>query len=70
MAAGAPNEGLDSLPESMAVYNAAAGTAGANEPAGAAQARVLKRQGRLRDEDDMIRRIKRPKRGQHDDGEE
>ena len=70
MAAGAPNEGLDSLPESMAGYNAAAVIANADEPAGGAQARVFKRQGRLSDEDDMVRRIKRPKRGQHDDGEE
>ena len=70
MAAGEINEGLDNLPESMAGYNAAAGIADADELAGGAQARVLKRQGRLRDEDDMIRRIKRPKRGQHDDGKE
>ena len=69
MAAGAPNEGLDSLPESMPGYKAA-GTAGVDKPASRAQALLLKRQGRLRDEDDMIRRIKRPKRGQHDDGEE
>ena len=69
MAAGALNEGLDSLPESMAGYNAAAGIAGAEELVGGAQARVLKRQGRLSDEDDMIRHIKRSRRGQHDDGE-
>ena len=31
MAAGALNEGLDNLPESMAGYNAAAGIAGAKE---------------------------------------
>ena len=54
MAAGEINEGLDSLPESMAGYNAAAGIAGAEELAGGAQARVLKRQGRLRDEDDQL----------------
>ena len=70
MAAGEINERLDNLPESMAGYKAAADIAGAKELAGSAQARVLKRQGRLRDEDDMIRRIKRPKRGQHVDGEE
>ena len=70
MAAGEINEGLDNLPESMAGYNAAAGIAGAEDLAGSAQARILKRQGRLRDEDDMIRHIKRPKRGQHDDGKE
>ena len=70
MAAGALNEGLDSLPESMAGYNAAAGIAGAEELVGGAQARVLKRQGRLSDEDDMIRHIKRSRRGQHDDGKE
>ncbi len=69
MAARALNEGLDSLPESMEGYKAAAGTAGADELAGGTQARALKRQGRLSDEDYMIRRIKRPKRGQHDDGE-
>ena len=70
IATGSLNEGLDNLPESMAGYKAAAGIAGAEELAGSAQARILKRQGRLRDEDDMIRRIKRPKRGQHVDGEE
>ena len=70
MAAGEINEGLDSLPESMAGYNAAAGIAGAEELAGGAQARVLKRQGRLRDEGDMIRHIKVSRWGQHDDGEE
>ena len=70
MAAREINEVLDNLPESMAGYNAAAGTADAGELAGGAQARILKRQGRLRDEDDMIRRIKRPKRGQGDDGKE
>ena len=70
IATGSLNEGLDNLPESMAGYKAAADIAGAKELAGSAQARVLKRQGRLRDEDDMIRRIKRPKRGQHVDGEE
>ena len=70
MATGELNEGLDSLPESMAGYNAAAGIAGAEELAGSAQARILKRQGRLSDEDDMIRHIMRSRRGRHDDGKE
>ena len=69
MAAGALNEGIYSLPESMAGYNAAAGIADTEELAGSAQARSSK-EWRLRDEGDMIRHIKVSRRGQHDDSKE
>ena len=64
------NEVIDNLPESMSGYDAAAGLADAKAPVKSARARILKRQGRVNDMDDMVRHIKHSKRGQYDGKEE
>ena len=53
-AAGMLNEVINNLPESMSGYDAAAGLADAKTPVKGARARILERQGRVDDMDDIL----------------
>ena len=70
VAAGMLNEAIGNTPESKSGYSAAAGLAGATEPAGGALAWALKRQGRPSEVDDIIRDIRSSRRRDHDDRRE